>query len=106
MVWPIWLDRTKQSTLRMANMKTAEEYAHELCCALSRRGAVLSYQQERYLKSCIAESFPAIQIAAMKEGMRRASEVLYKAWHDENKSPRQCEYAILAVAEQLTEKDL
>lgn len=98
-------------------MRTAEDYAHELCCALTKAGFGLSYGQERELKHLIKETMPIEQLNAMKEGMRRAAVVAEGETYatggirnDEEASYEKgclaAQKAILTAAEQLTENDL
>lgn len=72
-------------------MKTAQEWAKELRRAASVAPNGTLVMIEPWLKQ--------VQLDAMKEGMRRASEIFIcsKPWASK---------AILTAAEQLTEKDL
>ena len=85
-------------------MKTAEDYAHELCCHLTKCGCGLSYSQERELKHAIKETMPIEQLDALKEGMQKASKL---SFYYINEDERDCvREDILIAAEQLTTKDL
>ena len=88
-------------------MKTAEDYAHELCCKLTACGAMLSYTSERELKRIVQETLPAIQLDAMKEGARRAGQICnFTIDGNGMADAAECHTRILSAAEQWTEKDL
>jgi hypothetical protein len=80
-------------------MKIAEDYAHELCCHLTKCGCGLSYSQERELKHAIKETMPIEQLDALKEGMQRVMKIVGQHNTTWDKDIRQ---AIL----ELSEKDL
>lgn len=84
-------------------MKSAEEYAHELCCKLTASGFCLSYPQERELKRLVQETFPKEQLDAMKE----CADICLKTKTGQREDSRvACHDNILTAAEQLTIKDL
>jgi len=83
-------------------MKTKEEWALEMHSI----GCVLPYPYKQYRS--LSEHVAAIQLDAMREGMRRAANVESKWLFDNSYTHMRVAAvdAILYAAEKLTEKDL
>ena len=83
-------------------MKTAEEWALEM----HSMGCILPYPYRQYRS--LSEHIAAIQLDAMREGMRRAELVESKWLFDSSYSHMRdaAVQVIRSAAEQLTEKDL
>lgn len=83
-------------------MKTAEawrkEYKQQQLDSLSGKPRTLVFRNDSFVK--------AIQLDALKEGMRRASKHTKNFEFTDYNCAKGIEQAILTAAEQLTEKDL